>query len=69
MEAPEKNSVCCTNIAGECQSSLCFVFSFFHKTQCSSREGEEDREELYQGDLELTGAGDFGEEQGDIRVL
>ena len=37
---------------------MCFVFAFFRIIQCSSREGEEDGE-LYQGDLKLTGAGDF----------
>jgi len=35
-----------------------FCNCFFRIIQCSSREGEEDGE-LYQGDLKLTGAGDF----------
>ena len=35
-----------------------FCICFFRIIQCSSREGEEDGE-LYQGDLKLTGAGDF----------
>ena len=48
--------ICCKNIIGECQYVFCICF--FHIIQCSSREGEEDGE-LYQGDLKLTGAGDF----------
>ena len=35
-----------------------FCNCFFRIIQCSSREGEEDGE-LYQGDLKLTGDGDF----------
>ena len=44
-----------------------FCICFFRIIQCSSREGEEDGE-LYQGDLKLTGAGNFGKERGDIDI-
>ena len=37
-----------------------FCICFFRIIQCPSREGEEDGK-LYQGDLKLTGAGDFWE--------